>query len=118
MAETVNDSAGMVAVHSQLGKIEGILSTIVTEHARRITDQEGVSRQLRIDLTAVNMDLNSKVGAVDTRVVTNTANILELKGDVQETKDKQNAALPRTAQIMSPLIAVGSLIWAVIVGAK
>ncbi len=115
MAETNTD---MSAVHSQLGKIEGILSTVVTELGRRIGNQEQVSAQLRTDLTAVNTEIRAYVGSVDTKVTTNIANISDLKSDVQEIKDKQNAALPRTAQIMSPLVAVGSLIWAIIVGSK
>lgn len=115
MPDTAPD---MTSVHSQLGKIEGILSTLMTELNRRVSDQERASNQLRVDLTAVNTELNAKINAVGTKVTTNTANISEIKGDTQEVKDKQNAALPRTAQIMSPLVAVGSLLWAIIVGGK
>jgi len=115
MPESPTDTS---TIHVQLGEIKGILSTIVTEHARRITDQESVTRQLRTDLTAVNSELTTKITGVDNKVITNTANIAELQKDVTETRTKQEAALPKAAQIMSPLIAAGSLIWAFIVGAK
>jgi hypothetical protein len=100
----------------QLGKIEGILTTLVTEHARRITDQESISRQMRTDMTAMNTDHSGKINSVDGKTSINTTHISELRADVMEANTKSNAALPRTAQILSPIVAVGSLIWAIIVG--
>jgi hypothetical protein len=108
----------MGSVYVQLGEIKGILSTIVSEHARRLTDQEIISRQMRTDMTAMNTDLSGKINSVDGKTAINATHITELRADMVEANNKANAALPRTAQIMSPIVAVGALIWSFIVGGK
>jgi len=113
------DSAqDMGAIYGQLGEIKGIISTLVTEHARRLTDQEIISRQMRTDMTAMNTDLNGKIGAVDGKTAINAAHITELRADMVDANNKANAAMPRTAQILSPVIAIGALVWSFIVGNK
>lgn len=115
MPESTQD---MGSVYVQLGEIKGILSTIVSEHARRLTDQELISRQMRVDMTAMNTDLSGKINVVDGKTSTNTVHIAELRADLVDANNKSNAALPRTAQILSPIIAAGSLIWAFIIGSR
>lgn len=128
----------LVAVQIQLSEIKGILSTVVGEHSRRITDNEAVGRQLRIDLTAVNdnsikrtNDLrqeinvmaengrkegNLTINAISERVTTNSNHITELKDDVKETKDRQNATFGKVVMVLSPILAVAALAWNVIGG--
>ena len=131
--QTQPSEANMVSIQIQLGRIEGTLNTIVSEHGRRILDTEGSTRQLRFDLTAVKenatrevTELATKIADVfekakaegnetrrqiEERVTTNKNNIEEIRGDVQELKDKQNAAFGKAMLIVSPLIAVAALIW-------
>lgn len=128
----------LVAVQIQLSEIKGILSTVVGEHSRRITDTESANRQLRIDLTAVKDEGqqaltmainavnqrfndnaekgNAVLREVDGKINTNTNNIIDLKADVQEVKDKQNATLGKTVMILSPIIATAALAWNMIGG--
>jgi histidinol dehydrogenase len=134
--EDQTNNAVLVQVQIQLGKIEGILSTLVTEHARRIADAEDVSRKLRTDLTAVkdegakaladfaekvqkrwedtNKDTAQTAANLAGTISAHETTIQDIKNDVSGIQDKQHNGLSRAAIIVSPLVSVGALLWSII----
>ena len=134
MGETdVSNSTVLVAIQIQIGEIKGILNTLVTEHARRIGDNETDIRKLRTDLDAVKneakKDLDVAVGkfndkfsegsekgnkllhTLNTDITTNKNNIAELRSDVVEVKEKQNSSMNRVLAVLASIVAGASLIW-------
>lgn len=127
----------LVSVQVALGRIEGILQTIVTEHARRISDNEETTRKLRADLTAVKdeaakaladysreiqkkWDDGTREGMkafseVTGTLASHTTTINDIKEDVRSVQDKQHNGLSRAAVILSPVISVGALIWSIVI---
>lgn len=130
------NTATLVAVQIALGEIKGILQTIVTEHARRITDNEETVRKLRIDLNAVKdeaarsvADLADKIqkkwdegtregskafAEITGTLSSHTTTINDLKEDVHSVQDKQHNGLSRAAIVVSPVVSVGALIWSIL----
>lgn len=132
MAETQNNDV-LVGMQIQLGEIKGILNTIVTEHARRISDLDKSHVQMRFDLTAIKTEAKKDVGDLAEKlnnmaikshedggkilqelnkdITTNKNNIAELRGDIIEVKDKQNAGFGKVVMILSPILAFVALLW-------
>ena len=117
----------LTGMQIQLGRIEGTLNTIVTEHARRIADTEVNQRQLRTDLDAVKNEaakqtndlstrLVEKIAAVDTKANTNTNNISAITTDVQEVKDKQNGSWQKVWTVLAFVVAGVSAAWNILGG--
>lgn len=126
----------LMSMQIQLGEIKGILNTIVTEHARRLSDQESNARQLRNDLDAVKseakkdvVDLSNKINdiisnakeagnknlaTVTENIVTNKNHISEIRTDVQEIRDKANGSWQRVTGILALIVAAGSVFWQVL----
>lgn len=114
------DTIGQVRV--ELAELRGIMTTVVNDHSRRITEVETTTRQLRTDLTVVNDQINNKIATLleagnkrgsemDQRITTNTANILDLKGDVSSVVEKQFGLGQRVATYISPILAIAALIF-------
>lgn len=123
----------LIQMQIQLGEIKGILNTIVTEHARRLTDQESNTRQLRTDLDAVKseakkdvIDLANKIAdtinvakeagnknlsTITEGITTNRNNIAELRSDITEVKEKANGAWGRVVGILALAISAASVLW-------
>lgn len=128
-----DDNRVLVQMQIQLGEIKGILNTIVTEHARRLTDQESSTRQLRNDLDAVKseakkdvIDLANKIAdtinvakeagnknlsLVTEGITTNRNHIAEIRSDVAEVKEKANGAWGRVVGILALAISAASVLW-------
>jgi len=115
----------LTGMQIQLGRIEGTLNTIVTEHARRIGDTEMNQRQLRTDLDAVKNEaakqttdlstkLVEKIAMVDTKATTNTSNISAMVTDIQEVKDKQNGSWQKVWTVLAFAVASAGLLWNVV----
>ena len=130
------NNATMLNVQVQLGEIKGILQTLVSEHARRLADSEEAARRLRVDLTAVKDESSkaladfmkdvqlrwengtregSKAFAELTGTLSaHTTTIADIKEDVRTVQDKQHNALAKASTVLSPIIAVGALIWSIV----
>lgn len=117
----------LTGMQIQLGRIEGTLNTIVTEHARRIGDTEQNTRQLRTDLDAVKNEatkhtndlstrLIEKIATVDTKTNTNTNKITDIQSDVQEVKDKQNGSWQKVWTVLAFVVAGASAAWNILGG--
>lgn len=116
MESTDSNTIGQVRV--DIGRLEGMLSQVISDYGRRITDAEVAHRQLRVDLTAVNDNLGARLAEVNTRVVKNTENVSELRTDITEINFKQNATLGRAMAVLSPLIALASFAYSAFVASK
>lgn len=133
---TPDDSHVLVQMQIQLGEIKGILNTIVTEHARRLADQESNSRQMRMDLDAVKNEANKGIEtlndklmqmaikgqedgarhltAINEGITTNRNNIAEVKGDVAELKSHNNASWGKVISVVAILVSGAALVWQVL----
>lgn len=132
-----NNASTLVAVQIQLGEIKGILQTVVSEHARRLSDLDTSNKQMRIDLTAVKDEGERRVGALNDRIqlkwdqavsdgsskysdvmsvlAEHKSELFNVKQDVKILEDKQHNAWTRVAMVVSPIVAVGSFIYTIIV---
>lgn len=126
----------LVALQVQLGEIKGILNTIVTEHARRISDLDAGTRQLRLDLDTVKTDAKKEVEALNDKlmnmaikgqedgakhltmlneaIITNRNNIAEVKEDVKELKTKGEASWGKVLGVLALVVAAASAIWQIL----
>lgn len=115
------DTIGQVRV--ELAELRGMMTTVVTDHGRRITGLEDVTTKIRGDLTAVNDNLHSKIATllesgnkraaeIEKQITTNTANITELRQDVTTVESKQYGLGARVAQYVSPVLATAALFFA------
>lgn len=133
---TPDDSHVLVQMQIQLGEIKGILNTIVTEHARRLADQESNSRQMRMDLDAVKNEANKGIETLNDKlmqmaikgqedgarhlatinegITTNRNNIAEVKGDVAELKSHNNASWGKVISVVAILVSGAALVWQVL----
>lgn len=123
----------LVALQVQLGEIKGILNTIVTEHARRISDLDAGTRQLRLDLDAVKGEakkavdgLNDKLmdmaikgqedgakhlSVINEGITTNRNNISQVKEDVTELKGRSDASWGKIVGLLALLASGASVLW-------
>lgn len=118
MTPDPQDTIGQVRV--ELAELRGMMTTVVADHGRRITDLDAGQRQLRTDLTAVNENLNAtisrllsegnkKASEIQTAVTTNTANIADMRNDVTALETKQSGFGSRVATYVSPFLATAAL---------
>lgn len=105
-------------VRLDLSEIKGTLNTIVTVHAEQIRNQGEQIKQLRIDLTSVKDEAAREMNSVLSIANRNSENIKDIREDVKTINDRQNAATGKVFQIVSPVAAVGALIWSFIVGSR
>lgn len=123
----------LVALQVQLGEIKGILNTIVSEHARRISDLDAGTRQLRFDLDAVKTEAKKDTEALNEKlmqmaikageegakhlthlnegITTNRNNLSELRDDVTELKTHNNATWGKVLGVLGTITAGVALIW-------
>lgn len=130
-----DNNSVLVQMQIQLGEIKGILNTIVTEHARRLADQESNSRQMRLDLDAVKNEANKGIETLNDKlmqmaikgqedgakhltnlneaITTNKNHIAEIRGDVTELKSHNSASWGKVMSVVAVLVSVAALIWQV-----
>lgn len=118
MSDTPPDSNTYTQIRVDIGELKGILTTVVTEHGRRIQDAETEQKQFRTDLTNVKEKAAENVTEVSTRVTSNTEHIRDIRGDVQTINDKMNGSVNRAIQILSPLIATAAFGYAIYRGGR
>lgn len=131
-----SQAVSLLTLQVQLGKIEGILQTIVAEHARRLSDLDENAKQLRNDLTAVKenaareiaslrdnaqakWDDANKAGLVELKrineAITNLENgRRENREDIQEIRNRQAQNWPRVLSVLSLIIACGMFVIALL----
>lgn len=122
----------LMQIQTQQGKIEGILQTVVAEHARRLSDLDNSNRQLRVDLTAVKDESERRVNTLGDRIqlkwdqassdgakkysdvmsvlAEHKSELFNVKQDVVNIESKQHNSATRVAVIISPVIALMGLI--------
>lgn len=105
-----NDNT-ITGIKVDLARLEGILTAFLTDGVRRIEAGERVSEKLRTDLTSVREDCHRELATSINLVTVNTENIKDLRDDIKDIRDKQNATFGRILVIMSPLIAGAALLW-------
>lgn len=134
---TVSDGespiAGYIRVNEQLGEIKGILNTIVAEHARRLTDLDSETKQLRVDLTAVKDEAakaivslsdriqtkwddatsrgNIELNKITSEMATMNSSIIENRQDIKDLNEKNHSSLSRFTVVVSTVVAVLALVW-------
>jgi hypothetical protein len=119
------EQATLIAVQVQLGRIEGVLSTVVTEHSRRIEDNAKETNKVRVDLEAqikaVDLKLengkengNKLLREIDGRIAANTSTSVENKEDIREIRDKQDSDWGKKVSITGLLLAGAAFIWPII----
>lgn len=117
MATTISTGNGdadtITGVRIDIARLEGLLSGFLTDGVRRIEHNEKSTEKLRTDLTAVKENCHTEVAAVSARVNINAENIREIRDDVKEIRDKQNASFGRIIVVVSPLIAAAALLWSI-----
>ena len=113
MAESADQNT-LTQVRVDISEIKGIMNTIVLSHGEQIRGLNDGQKQLRVDLTAVKDNATKEITAVS--VVANAAaeNIKDIREDVKSVNEKQNATFGKVLQVVSPIIAAGALIWAVL----
>jgi len=109
MVSTESDNYTQIRV--DIGELKGILTTVITEHGRRITDTEQKVSQLRTDLTAVKEEVTKEVTAVSTRVTTNTGDISNIREDIKTLFDRASQNFPRATAVSALIIALGGFLW-------
>lgn len=105
------DSDNYTQIRVDIGELKGILTTVITEHGRRITDTEQKVNQLRTDLTAVKEEVTKEVTSVSTRVTTNSGDISNIREDIKTLFDRASQNFPKTTALIAVVIAAGSLLW-------
>ena len=131
-----SNTVSWITVQNQLFEIKGILNTLVTEHARRLTALDDGQVQLRNDLTIVKetaarevstlrekwetkWDEGQRAGQAElTRINRDLTNLengrKENREDIQELRDRSAQTWPRTLAVMSALAAMGMFIIGII----
>ena len=115
MATTIStgnsDNDTITGVRIDIARLEGMLTSFLTDGVRRIENGEKVSEKIRTDLTAVKEGCHSDLAVVASKVTINTENIKELREDIKDIREKQNASFGRILLIMSPIISAAALLW-------
>ncbi|ALY09292.1 membrane protein [Arthrobacter phage Nellie] len=114
MVSTESDNYTQIRV--DIGELKGILTTVITEHGRRITDIEQNAVRLRTDLTAVKDEITKEVTSVSTRVTTNSGDISNIREDVKNLFDRAGQSFPRTTAVIALIVAAGGFLWNVFGG--
>lgn len=119
------EQATLVSVQVALGRIEGVLSTVVTEHSRRIEDNARETSKVRVDfeagLKAINLSMETGrtegtkvLRELDGRIASNTSGVAEAKEDIKEIRDRQNNSWNKVAVILGPIIGGAAFFWPII----
>lgn len=116
MADESPSTGSMVQIQIQLGTLQGTINSLLGTLTHRVTGAEEAARELRTDLTHVKDNGIESVNALKTLVTQNTSAITEIRSDVTDVKEKQNATMGKVVQILSPILATLALIWAVLGG--
>jgi hypothetical protein len=114
MMDTTVINAGdntITGIKVDLARLEGMLAAFLTDGVRRIESGERATEKLRSDLTAVKEECHKDLAAVATLVTVNVENIKELRTDIKDIRDKQNASFGRILLIVSPIISGAALLW-------
>ena len=101
-----------------VGELKGIMNTMVLSHGEQLRSHSQALTQLRTDLTAVKNEANRDLNEVSKVAEATKNNLAAVKEDVGEIKTRQNGAATKVFQVVSPLAAVGALIWSFIVGSR
>ena len=131
-----SNTVSWITVQNQLFEIKGILNTLVTEHARRLTALDDGQVQLRNDLTIIKetaardvstlrekweakWEEGQRAGQAElTRINRDLTNLengrKENREDIQELRDRSAQTWPRTLAVISALAAVGMFIIGVV----
>lgn len=126
----------LMQIQAQQGKIEGILQTVVTEHARRLGDLDLSNRQLRVDLTAVKDEGERRIAGLSDRIqikwdsavtdgskkysdvmsvlAEHKSELFNIKQDVKVLEDNGHNLLSKAAIVLSPVVSVGALLWSIL----
>lgn len=88
-------------VEVQLARMEGKIDQALNDHDRRITEHAASIGSVTETQTLVGQML-----------ATHTANIGTLKKDVTDLQERMSGSLQKVMSVLSPLLAVGSLILA------
>lgn len=125
-----------IRINEQLGEIKGILNTIVNEHARRLTDLDSETKQLRVDLTAVKEEAgkaittlsdkiqlkwdaavaqgNIQLNDITSKIATMQSGIADNRQDIKDIVDKNHGTLGKVTVVISTCVAVLALVWQII----
>ena len=109
-------TGSMVQIQVQLGVLQGTINTLLTALGNRVTGTEEATKQLRVDLTAVKDKGIESLNDVKNSVTQNSSAIVAIRADVEEVRKKQDGTVGRAVLIISPAVAVLSLLWAVFGG--
>lgn len=103
-------------VRIDIGELKGILNTTVVSQGEKISDLGHKHETLRRDVDSVKDVLVEKINAVGTIANTNTESIKNIREDVKQVQEKQNATFGKVIQVLSPIFAAFALIWAILGG--
>lgn len=107
MATTIStgnsDNDTITGVRLDIARLEGLLTGFLTDGVRRIDQSEKDIRVQRVDMNAM-----------DNKITTNTSNITDIRKDITNLEDKQNAAVGKIVLVVSPLISAAALLWGIV----
>lgn len=103
-------------VRIDIGELKGILNTTVVSQGEKINDLSSKQELQRRDMDSVKDILTEKINAVGTIANTNTESIKNIREDVKQVQEKQNATFGKVVQVLSPIFAAFALVWAVLGG--
>jgi hypothetical protein len=92
-------------VRVDIGELKGILNTTVVTHSDKIRDLEQTQEIQRRDMNSVKDTLIEKINVVGTVASTNTNEISNLRDDMRQVQEKQNATFGKVMQVFGPIIA-------------
>lgn len=115
------DTIGQVRV--ELAELRGMMTTVISDHGRRLTELEHSTIQLRTDLTAVNNNILEKISGllsdgnkrgndITNQLTANTSNIADMKADIVDIQAKNHSAGTRIATYITPVLSAVALITA------
>jgi esterase/lipase len=113
--ETGDEHNTVTQVRIDIAKIEGMLTQVILDHSRRIEDNAGDIKQVRNDLTAVKDQSNNSVSNLSARVDVSIDNIKDIRSDISSIQLRLDNALAKSAVVLSPIIAIGTLIYTIVV---
>lgn len=101
-------------VRIDIGELKGILNTTVVAQGEQIRDLSGKQEMQRRDMDSVKDILIEKIGAVATIANTNTESIRNIRDDMKQVQEKQNATFGKVIQVLSPILAALGFLWGVL----
>jgi len=127
MTDSATNTGQITTLISAVAEIKGILNTRVVTQAEDIRDLKQNHGTLRYDLdrvkenaakdtTDAKAEMVDRINVVAAIGAANTNAIVDIRSDVTKVEDKQNATFGKVVQVLSPIVAVLALIWAVLGG--